>query len=226
MRPLQPTLGGLFDAFVTKLNGDGTRLVYSTYLGGTGNDIGKGITVDPVGNAYITGSTASTDFPTKHPLQPTFGGGGEDAFVTKLNATGDVLVYSTYLGGKDSNGFGDSGNSIAVNAAGNVYVTGSTASTDFPTTNPLQSAFGGGDEDAFVTKLSAAGDTLTYSTYLGGSGIDAGFRLAVDASGNAYVAGWTTSVNFPTVNSLQPAKAGGFSDTFVAKIGDNEPQKQ
>ena len=133
--------GGNGDAFVTKLNPTGTALVYSTYLGGTGNDYGYGIAVDTAGNAYVTGYTASTDFPTTPgAFQTTYGGGNDDAFVTKLNPTGTALVYSTYLGGTDS----DIGNGIAVDTAGNAYVTGYTASTDFPTTpGAFQTTFGG-----------------------------------------------------------------------------------
>ncbi|MBI1743495.1 SBBP repeat-containing protein [Candidatus Acetothermia bacterium] len=149
-------------------------LVYSTYLGGNGSDIGNAITVDSQGNAYITGATTSTNFPTLNPLQSSSGG----VFVTKLDATGSTLMYSTYLGG---NGGSNPGNGIAVDSQGNVYITGATNSTNFPTVNPLQSSFGGGlcgkvvlisgkggdCTDAFVAKLNATGSKLVYSTYLG-----------------------------------------------------------
>src|SRR6202158_4584712 len=152
-------------------------LRYSTYLGGIGDDIGNGIAVDAAGNAYVTGDTNSANFPLVSSSQ-TFGG-GYDAFVTKFNAAGNALVYSTYLGGSG----GDEGRGIAVDAAGNAYVTGSTTSTNFPTTaNPLQPTSGGGN-DAFVTKLSATGSALVYSTYLGGNGGDLGYGIAVDAGG-------------------------------------------
>jgi hypothetical protein len=210
---------------VAKLSNEGTQLLYATYLGGSGTDIGKGIAVDSTSSMYLTGATASPDFPTKQPLQPRLGG-GEDVFVTKLTAAGDALVYSTYLGGQDRNDFGDSGNSIAVDALGNAYVAGSTASSNFPTKHPLQSTFGGGDEDAFVAKLTVTGDALVYSTYLGGSEIDAVLRMALAPSGDVYVAGWTTSVNFPTVHPLQRVKAGGFSDIFVAKITETASPAQ
>ncbi len=211
--PLQATNGGgggNRDAFVTKLNAAGDALVYSTYLGGSGDDVGSSIAVDAQGNAYITGYTSSTNFPTKNPFQATIGG-AHDAFVTKLNATGDALVYSTYLGGRD----GDFGYGIAVDTQGNADITGYTTSTNFPTKNPFQATFGGGD--AFVTKLNAAGDALVYSTYIGGSGNDEGYGIAVDAQGNAYITGYTKSTNFPTKNPLQ-ATFGGNQDAFVTKL--------
>src|SRR5205823_6554294 len=139
--PFQAAIGGGLDAFVFKLNTRGSQFThgYSTYLGGNGDDYGSGIAVDSAGNAYVTGATASTDFPTAVPFQAT-SGGGDDAFVTKVNPTGSVLLYSTYLGG---NGL-DGGYGIAVDSAGNAYVTGATASTNFPTANPFQATYGGG----------------------------------------------------------------------------------
>jgi hypothetical protein len=212
--PLQAAYGGgLFDAFVAKLNASGTALAYSTYLGGSGDDEGNGIAVDSAGNAYLTGHTTSTDFPTINPLQAA-NGGGRDAFVAKVNASGAALVYSTYLGGNASIEYGQG---IAVDSAGNAYVTGSTDSTNFPTANAIQVA-NGGFEDAFVAKLNASGTALAYSTYLGGSGHDGGFGIAVDSAGNAYVIGSTNSTNFPTANPLQAANGGGYADAFVAKV--------
>jgi hypothetical protein len=208
---LQPAKGGGSDAFVAKLNAAGSALVYSTYLGGSGDEGGNGIAVDGAGNAYITGFTSSTDFPMANPLQPAYGG-GTDAFVAKLNAAGSALVYSTYLGGSG----GEHGSGIAVDAASNAYITGTTSSTDFPMANPLQPAHGGGT-DAFVAKLNAAGSALVYSTYLGGSGDDNGIGIAVDSAGNAYVTGNTSSTNFPTANALQPVYGGGW-DAFIARI--------
>ena len=189
-------------------------LSYSTYLGGSRSDAGFGIAVDASGNAYVTGFTGSTDFPTASPLQPAFGGGPSfgDAFVTKVSASGNALVYSTYLGGSDD----EFGEHIAVDASGNAYVTGLTDSTNFPTASPFQAAFGG-NRDAFVTKLNAAGNTLVYSTYLGGSADDDSRGIAVDAAGNAYLAGFTGSPNFPTASPIQPANAGG-TDAFVTKL--------
>ncbi|MGH9837979.1 MAG: SBBP repeat-containing protein [Blastocatellia bacterium] len=220
---LQPTKGGGFsiteDVFVTKLNAAG-NLVYSTYLGGSGIDHGLGIAVDANGNTYVTGWTHSTDFPTANPLQPTSGGNG-DVFLTKLNAAGSALVYSTYLGGSGFDGaisFNKNTNDIYVDASGSAYVTGTTSSTDFPTQNAMQPT-SGGSFDAFVTKLNAAGSALVYSTYLGGNGTEGGFAIVVDASGSAYIAGGTTSTNFPTASPLQAAHSGGAVwEGFVTKL--------
>jgi beta-propeller repeat-containing protein/ASPM-SPD-2-Hydin domain-containing protein/HYDIN/CFA65/VesB family protein len=210
---LQASNAGGNDAFVAKLNPTGSALVYSTYLGGSGYDVGTGIAVDSAGNAYVTGSTASTNLPTMNPLQPVYGGGQYDVFLAKFNSTGSSLIYSTYLGGSDY----DIGDGIAVDSSGNAYVTGTTASTNFPTVNPLQPAKGGG-ADVFVAALNPAGSALVYSTYLGGSGDEQGLGIAVDSAGNAYVTGNTTSTNFPTMNPLQPAFGGGFYDAFVAEL--------
>ncbi len=213
---LQPASGGGEDAFVAKINASGSTLVYSTYLGGSARENGEGIAVDSAGNAYVTGNTTSTNFPTANALQSTLGGGYYNAFVTKINASGSALVYSTYLGGNGGAGGGDMGSGIAVDASGNAYVTGGAASTNFPTVNALQSTLAG-NYNAFVTKFNAAGSALIYSTYLGGSGGDQGNSIAVDASGNAYVAGITSSFDFPTANALQSAYAGNY-DPFVTEI--------
>jgi len=149
-------------------------LSYSTYVGGSDMEMGEGIAVDGDGCAYITGLTSSTNFPTENPYQGTFQGGDWDVFVTKLSASGNSLVYSTYLGGGDR----DENRAIAVDDNGCVYVAGTTRSTDFPTQNPYQTDQT--DWDAFVTKLSASGSSLVYSTYLGGSGADYGEGIAVD----------------------------------------------
>ncbi len=227
VNPFQRAAGGGGDAFVTKINPAGSALVYSTYLGGSdANEESRSIAVDSAGNAYVTGTTRSTDFPTANPLQPAIIGSlifGE-AFVTKLNPAGSALVYSTYLGG----GYFDDGNAIAVDSSGNAYVTGSTSSYDFPLANALQSTCkcsvgtcAGGD--AFVTKLNPTGSAFVYSTFLGGDGGDAGLDIAVDSSGNAYVTGSTGASNFPTVNPLQATflPNGSFCggrNTFVSKI--------
>ncbi len=213
---LDTTLGGMWDASVTKLNASGSALVYSTYLGGTGTDEAHGLAVDAFGSAYVTGVTDSTDFPTAGALQPAIAG-GSDAFVTKLNTTGSALVYSTFLGG---GGF-DKGQGIVVNASDNVYVTGHTSSTNFPTADAPQPARGGGS-DAFVTRLFADGSALVYSTYLGGANLEEGKGIAVDASGSAYVTGVTRSTNFPTVNPYQTAIAGG-TDAFITRISGDPP---
>ena len=192
-------------------------LIYSTYLGGSSWDYGYGIAVDSAGDAYVTGFTQSTDFPTMNPLQPTNAGGDQycpdcDAFVSKINSSGSALVYSTYLGGSG----GDYGHSIAVDGEGSAYLTGNTSSTNFPTMNPLQPTLNG-VSNAFVTKLNPTGSALVYSTYLGGSGSENGFGIAVDGVGNAYVTGNTTSTNFPTMNPLQPT-LNGVGNAFVTKI--------
>jgi uncharacterized protein (TIGR03437 family) len=205
--------GGVWDAFVTKLDAAGSALVYSTYLGGNGADGAEDVAVDSSGSAYVTGYTDSSNFPTGNPLQASYGGGSYDAFVAKLNAAGSALVYSTYLGG---NGY-EWGDGIAVDSSDNAYVAGFTDSSNFPTANPLQASSRGG-MDVFVTKLNAAGSALVYSTYLGGSGGDWAYVIAVDSSGNGYVTGCTSSSNFPTANALQASYGGGDADVFVAKL--------
>ncbi len=212
--PLQPASGGSSDAFVTKLNPTGSAFVYSTYLGGSSSDESRAIAVDASGDAYLTGGTDSTDFPTANPLQPANASGGfRDAFVAKLNATGSALVFSTYLGGSGV----DEGRGIAVGNAGGVYVTGETDSTDFPIADPLQPNLSSSFRDAFVAKLNPVGSALVFSTYLGGRDDETGFGIAVDASGDAYVTGKTGSTDFPAANPLQPA-SGGFFDAFIAKV--------
>ncbi|HEV2493118.1 MAG TPA: SBBP repeat-containing protein [Terriglobia bacterium] len=211
--PFQKTIGGGEDVFVAKLNATGSALTYSTYLGGVGDDLGSAIAIDASGNAYVTGSTASTDFPTTTGAFQTKYGGSGDAFVAVLNPSGASLVYSSYLGGSGA----DFGQGLAVDSSGNAYVTGSTESTDFPTAKPLQGGSGGAS-DAFVTKVNPSGSTLVYSTYLGGSAADSGQAIAVDASGNAYVAGSTASGNFPIANALQPSNGGGDQDAFITKL--------
>ena len=216
----QTTLGGSAGAFVTKLNPAGSALVYSTYLGGSNNDDGKGIAVDLTGNAYVTGDTDSSNFPTTAgAFQTTLGGDGGDAFVTKLNPAGSALIYSTYLGGSGL----DRGLGVAVDASGNAYVTGDTRSTNFPTTAGAFQTTLDGFADAFVTKLNPTGSALIYSTYLGGISFDEGLGIAVDSSGNAYVTGDTTSADFPTTTGAFQASAGGALDVFVAKFAEIGP---
>jgi len=222
-----------FDAFVTKLNPTGSELVYSTFLGGGDIDWGTAVAVDSDGNAYVTGFTASANFPiTPAAFQPLFARGLFDVFVTKVHSSGSFLVYSTYLGG----GGEERGAGIAVDSSGNALVTGFTASTDFPTTpDAFQPTFGGGNAffgDAFVTKLDAVGAVLVYSSYLGGIDDDVGNGIAVDAADNAYVTGHTLSSNFPTTpRAFQPTGGGlingsGNFDAFVAKFGDNALTKR
>ncbi|MYL22077.1 hypothetical protein GLW04_19635, partial [Halobacillus litoralis] len=201
--------------FVTKLNADGSTLVYSTYLGGTGFDRGSGIAVDEMGNAYVTGVTRSVGFPTTPGAFDTTYNGSNDGFVTKLNADGSILVYSTYLGGTGS----DQGSGIAVDEMGNAYVTGLTSSVDFPTTPGAFDTTYNGNEDAFMTKLNVDGSTLVYSTYLGGTSSEQGFGIAVDEMGNAYVTGLTSSVDFPTTPDAFDTTYNGSADAFVTKFG-------
>jgi photosystem II stability/assembly factor-like uncharacterized protein len=202
--PLQPNqnIAGccLGDVFVTKLNAAGTALIYSTYIGGGALDQSNGIAVDPFGNAYITGTTDSIDFPTANAFRPNHTGIFSDAFVVKLTFAGSAFVYSTYLGGNRH----DAATSIAADASGNAYVTGSTGSADFPTSHPLQPNLIGSGPDIFITKFDATGTSLVYSTYLGGVGGETGNGIAVDVAGNAYIAGTTSSPDFPLVNPVQP----------------------
>jgi uncharacterized protein (TIGR03437 family) len=219
--PLQQKPGGPgkpgphVNVFVSKLNAAGTQLVYSTYVGGSGLDSGLGIAVDSQGNAYVTGSTTSTDFPVIQPIQAAFAGGSTlfpaDAFVFKLNSAGSQLVYSTYLGGNAD----DIAKAIAVDASGNAYIGGVTGSADFPVKNSLQPYRGA--DDGFIAKINPSGNALVYSTFLGGTGGDLVSAIAVDTNGNAAVTGNTVSRDFPLVNALQPFTVGG-TDAFVAKL--------
>jgi hypothetical protein len=209
----QTTIAGLANAFVTKLDADGTALVYSTYLGGSAVDAGAAIAVDAAGNAFVTGFTESSNFPTTPGAFQTTIAGFKNAFVTKLNPDGTALVYSTYFGS-----IVDAGAAIAVDAAGNAYVSGDTESSNFPTTpGAFQTTLPGGD-NAFVTKLNADGTALLYSTYLGGSAVDAGAAIAVDAAGNAYVTGVTESHDFPTTPGAFQTTIAGYGNAFVTKL--------
>ena len=213
----QSTNRGSRDAFVSKFSSTGS-LVYSTYLGGNGQDFGSGIAVDSSGSAIAVGDTSSSNFPVfpqPPAVNPAFQqslNGSSDGFVAKLSPTGSALVYSTFLGGSSS----DRALAVAVDGSGNAYVTGETLSTNFPGVGSLQAA--GGDLDVFVTQLNALGSALTYSTYLGGAAADSASGIALDSAGNAYVAGQTQSSNFPTTNAVQATYGGGM-DAFVAKVG-------
>lgn len=209
------------DGFVAALEADGTDFVYSTVLCGGGDDSPAGIALDAAGNAYVAGTTASSDFPTVDAYQDTRGGGpvAITGFVSKLNPDGSDLLYSTYLGGSESEVITD----VAVDDQGNAYVTGETASDDFPTTPGVLQEDAGPRHcidtctDAFVTKLAASGSALVYSTYLFGELDDSGASIAVDGEGNAYVAGATTSSLFPMADAFQ-AKNAGLADAFVVKL--------
>jgi hypothetical protein len=219
----QTTNGGGRDVFVTKLNATGTALVYSTYIGGSDLDEGYGIAVDRSGNAYVTGWTFSPDYDvTPGAFQTTNANPGwADVFVTKLNATGTALFYSTYIGGSDN----DEGNAIAVDGSGYAYVTGYTYSTDYDVTpgalQTTKSTTNSYETDVFVTKLNATGTALVYSTYIGGSGDDYGYGIAVDRSGNAYVTGWTISPDYDVTQGAFQTTNGswwGGWDVFVTKV--------
>ncbi|MDP9161037.1 MAG: SBBP repeat-containing protein [Acidobacteriota bacterium] len=207
------------DAFVSKIDPSGRKLLYSTYLGGTGFDSASGIAVDDHGEAYIAGQTSSRDFPTRKAYQSSLMGFG-DAFLAKLNARGSELVFSTYFGGTGFEGATD----IALDHSQNVYITGTTSSTDFPLTRAFQSQNHGGFTDGFVTKFNPGASKLIYSTYLGGAGFDFPFRLAVTGTGEAMITGFTSSTDFPVYEALQPIYGGGPTDSFVTHLsrGGNE----
>ncbi|MCG2680311.1 MAG: SBBP repeat-containing protein, partial [Kiritimatiellae bacterium] len=206
---------GWREGFITKLNASGTALVYSTYLGGNGEDWIYSIALDHSGNAYVTGGTYSTDFPTTSGAYDTsYNGGRSAAFITKLNATGTALVYSTYLEGSSY----DSGYSIALDGSGNAYVTGNTYSTDFPVTPGTYGTSFNGETEGFITKLNASGTTLLYSTYLGGNGSDFIACIVIDSSGNACVTGETISTDFPVTPGAYDTIFNGGRDGFITKL--------
>ncbi|HMX25587.1 MAG TPA: FG-GAP-like repeat-containing protein, partial [Blastocatellia bacterium] len=198
------------DAFVAQLNPAGSALEFARYLGGAQDDIGYGVAVDAANNIWIAGVTGSTDFPVNNALQAT-NGGGFDAFATKLSPAGAIL-FSTYLGG----GSADVARGIALDAVGNVYLTGSTLSANFPQANPLH-ARSGGSNDAFVAKIKADGSGLAYSTYLGGARNDQAFGIAADNNGGVWVTGISESADFPVVNPLYPVPTFN-PDAFVAHL--------
>ena len=213
---------GGYDAFVVKLNADGTGLIYATLLGGSTydyGDYGEAIVVDGAGSAYVSGLTTSSDFPATEEAFDSSYNGGYDAFVVKVNAEGTELAYAAFLGG----GHHDQGRAIAVDGAGSAYVSGWTKSSDFPTTpGAFDTTYNGGyyGYDAFVVKVNASGTGLAYATFLGGSDDDySGWAIAVDGSGSAYVAGYTWSSNFPTTEgAFDTTYNGGNIDAFVAKL--------
>ena len=203
------------DAFAAEIAADGSRLLWSSYLGGSGTDRGAAIAVNAAGEAWVAGSTWSADFPTAGAFQNR-SGGGQDAFAARFSADGNTLAFASYLGGSGGTViYPEAAQAIALDAAGNAYVAGVTNSADFPTLKPAQSALKGA-MDAFAAKVSASG-ALVYSTYLGGSGVDIANAVAVDWSGSAYVAGYAYSTDLATVNALQTANAGD-CDAFLAKL--------
>ena len=211
---LDTTLGGVTDAFVTKLSAAGNSLLYSTYLGGTSYDGANGIAVDGSGAAYITGITQSSNFPVTNAYDASYSGGGMfgDAFVVKLSVLGTSLIYATYLGGI----YDEMSSKIAVDGTGAAYVVGYTFSPDFPRVNAFDSSFGGSGE-GFVTKFTPTGTTLAYSTLLGGSEGDSCRDIVVDESGAAYILGMTSSADFPVSNAFDSLYNGG-GDGFLVKL--------
>jgi pimeloyl-ACP methyl ester carboxylesterase len=206
--------GGDYDAFVAKVNPEGTGLVYAGFLGGSSSDWGSSIAVDADGNAYVTGGTTSRNFPAVVGPDTSYNGGDKDAFVAKVNPEGTGLVYAGFLGGSGR----DEGRGIAVDADGNAYVTGLTDSRNFPAVVGPDTSYNGGYYDAFVAKVNQSGTALLYAGFLGGSGWDVGWGIAVDAASNAYVTGGTTSRNFPAVVGPDTSYNGGDYDAFVAKV--------
>ena len=206
----QPTLGGLADAFVTKFNAAGSALLWSTYLGGSGQEEGAGLAVNTSGNVFVTGPTTSGDFPVKNAAQPLFKG-IQDGFVTRFSQDGSQTDYSTYLGGTDL----DSARAIALDAAGHAYVTGSTLSADFPLISSIQ-AEKNYSRDVFVTRLAPDGTSFVYSTLLGGSGDDFATAIATSAAGTAWITGQTRSADYPVTISTRPARP---ADAFVTRLG-------
>jgi hypothetical protein len=214
--PVQSVFGGKTDAFVTRLTPAGA-ISFSTYLGGNNDEHVGGVAVDASGGIYLAGGTLSANFPVAAALQAA-NGGSQDAFVTKISTSPAQLVYSTYLGGTGGQiGTPEQANAIAVDSAGSAYVAGVTNSANFPVTaGAFQTTFNG-VQDAFVTKLNAAGSANLYSTYVGSSSFDWASGIAIDTGLNAYVAGYTSSAGFPVVGGVQ-AGFNGFYDAFVSKL--------
>ena len=220
---LQTTLSGSTNAFVSKVNSSGSGLIYSTYLGGNIADAGAGIALDSSSDAYVTGVTKSSNFPTTAGAFQTTLGGPQfnnmvaNAFVSELNSSGAALVYSTYLGGSSD----DEGDGIALDSSGDAYVTGSTDSANFPTTAGVFQSAISGNQNAFVSKLNSSGAALVYSTYLGGSSDDGGIGIALDSSGDAYVTGYTDSSNFPATPGAFQTTLRGRQNAFVTKLNSS-----
>ncbi len=216
--PFQSASGGGTDAFVVKFAPGTATVLSSTYIGGLGNDYAYGLALAPDGSLFIAGQTNSSNFPTKNPFRSTLVG-GNDCFVTHLNGNLNSLIGSTFLGGTGD----DSCNGIAIDPRGNPFVTGTTASRDFPTMSPFQSTFQGGPSDAFVTEFQPGLNALLFSTFVGGSGTDVANGIAVDPTGAAFIIGGTNSTNFPTSSTAFQTTNKGGSDAFVLRIVPNNP---
>ncbi|HPJ71368.1 MAG TPA: SBBP repeat-containing protein, partial [bacterium] len=214
--PYQSSYNGTYDAYLAKLSSSGSSLIYSTYLGGTNsNDYCYGMDIDSSGCAYLVGYTMAIDFPTVNPYQASRAGSA-DVFVTKFSSTGSSLVYSTYLGGVSN----ELARCIEIGTDDRAYVSGYTVSTNFPTVNPYQPSLAG-NYDIFITIMSAAGTSIEFSTYFGGYySYEEGYGIKIDADENIYVAGYTRSTDFPTLNSYQASIAGG-SDIYALKFAPN-----
>ncbi|HPS22836.1 MAG TPA: PKD domain-containing protein, partial [Methanoregulaceae archaeon] len=210
---IQSANAGKNDAFVVKLNPDGSSFVYSTYVGGTGNDYGYGITLDSQNNAFITGSTESKSFPVNHGSQNTALAGNADAFIVKVNSPGTQFSYSGYYGGT----LNDIGYGIDVDGTGAAYITGETFSNNFPLKGAFQSKLGGWS-DAFITKVDTAEDAIVYSTYLGGTAKDAGRAIAVDKDTYAHLTGLTESNNFPVKDAFYQAPSSRMRSSFYTRL--------
>ena len=210
-----PARSGDVDVFVAKLNATGSELLYATYLGGTQNDYGYGIAVDDSGAAYVTGYTDSNDFSaTVGSFDTDYNGGDSDGFVVKLNVNTGTLAYGSYLGGSK----GDQGKAIAVDGTGAAYVIGQTNSPNFPVTSSAYDTTPNGGDDLFVLKLNPDGDTLLYSTLLGGDALEYAASIVLDGTGAAYITGYTASSNFPTTGGAFDTTLNGPEDAFVVKL--------
>ncbi|MCS1351234.1 SBBP repeat-containing protein [Mechercharimyces sp. CAU 1602] len=212
----QTQLGGISSAFISKINATATTLLYSTFLGGNNFiDIteGHGISIDSDGNAYVTGCTSSTAFPTERAFQPNFGG-NVDGFVSKFNRTGSALLYSSYLGG----GGIDDGLSIALDSFQNAWISGLTQSENFPVTPDAFQSRRRGSQNAFIAQVSSIGSGLTYSSYLGGIASEAGEDIVVDEFRNVYMTGFTSSANFPVSLDAVQQQFGGNADAFLFSL--------
>lgn len=203
--------GGERDVFLSKFRPDGSKLVFSTLLGGTGDELPYGLAIGNSGDIYVGGFTTSTDFPTKNPYQAT-NHGDYDIFISRFNANGSKLLYSTYLGGSEDEVHG----ALIIDNSGCIYLTGSTYSCDFPTKSPLMSQCQG-DRDGFFTILTPDGKYLIYSSYWGGSGWERCSNIERDSAGNVYLAGNTESDDLPVLNAYQPTY-GGYADYFISKF--------